>query len=293
MINAHSNIYANVSVRILLCLCRDWYRWIVFVSVRVASWSSYQIREIAGCHAPGLPGTFSLPRRVNDPDMHHGKDDTDLNHIPICSLTENLVGFLPPGVAFYRWEWVGVIITYVLPIRVRSSTTTLQRNNNSRPLSRIFTPVRLQKSQQAMPNIAREVGDLLPPLYFRVTSLALGKHDDVIKWKHFPRYWPFVRGIHRSPVNSPHKGQWRGALIFTLICVWINGCVNNREAGDLRRYCAHYGVTVMFYVFTRGLYVIKRTYCHISRCHAATGFFFFLKFDDCFDNIVAEAPFKF
>ena len=32
-------------------------------------------------------------------------------------------------------------------------------------------------------------------------------HDDVIKWKHFPRYWPFVRGIHPSPVNSPHKGQ--------------------------------------------------------------------------------------
>ena len=43
-------------------------------------------------------------------------------------------------------------------------------------------------------------------------------HDDVIKWKHFPRNWPFVRGIHRSPVNSPHKGQWRGALMFSLIC---------------------------------------------------------------------------
>ena len=43
-------------------------------------------------------------------------------------------------------------------------------------------------------------------------------HDDVIKWKHFPRYWPFVRGNHWSPVNSPHKGQWRGALIFSLIC---------------------------------------------------------------------------
>ena len=43
-------------------------------------------------------------------------------------------------------------------------------------------------------------------------------HDDVIKWKHFPRYWPFVRGIHRSPVDSPHKSQWRGALIFSLIC---------------------------------------------------------------------------
>ena len=70
-------------------------------------------------------------------------------------------------------------------------------------------------------------------------------HDDVIKWKHFPRYWPFVRGIHRSPVNSPPKGQWRGALMFSLICVWINGWVNNREAGDLRGYHAHYDVTGM------------------------------------------------
>ena len=71
------------------------------------------------------------------------------------------------------------------------------------------------------------------------------KHDDVIKWNHFPRYWPFVRGIHRSPVNSPHKGQWRGALMFSLICVWINGWVNNRGAGDLRRYRAHYDAIVM------------------------------------------------
>ena len=44
-------------------------------------------------------------------------------------------------------------------------------------------------------------------------------HDDVIKWKHFPRYWPLLRGIHRSPVNSPHKGQRRGALMFSLICL--------------------------------------------------------------------------
>ena len=54
------------------------------------------------------------------------------------------------------------------------------------------------------------------------------------------------RGIHRSPVNSPHKGQWRGALMFSLICAWINGSVNNGEAGDLRRYRAHYDVTVMY-----------------------------------------------
>ena len=71
-------------------------------------------------------------------------------------------------------------------------------------------------------------------------------HNDVIKWKHFPRYWPFVRGIHRSPVNSTYKGQWRGALMFSLICVWIKGWVNTRKAGDLRRDRAHYDVSVMF-----------------------------------------------
>ena len=70
-------------------------------------------------------------------------------------------------------------------------------------------------------------------------------HDDVIKWKHFPRYWPFVRGIHRSPLNSPQKGQWRGALMFSLIYAWINAWLNNREAGDLRRHRAYYDVTVM------------------------------------------------
>ena len=67
-------------------------------------------------------------------------------------------------------------------------------------------------------------------------------HDDVIKWKHFPRYWPFLWGIHRGPVNSPHKSQWRGALVFSLICVWINGWVNNSKAGGLRRHRARYDV---------------------------------------------------
>ena len=71
-------------------------------------------------------------------------------------------------------------------------------------------------------------------------------------WRHkmetFPRYWPFVRGIHRSPVNSQHKGQWRGALMFSLICARINGWANNCEVGDLRRHRAHYDVTVMVLV---------------------------------------------
>ena len=74
-----------------------------------------------------------------------------------------------------------------------------------------------------------------------VQSVAWWRH----RWKYFPRYWPFVRGVHRSPVNSPRKGQWPGALVFSFIGPWINGWVNNRKAGDLRRHRAHYGVNVM------------------------------------------------
>ena len=60
-------------------------------------------------------------------------------------------------------------------------------------------------------------------------------HEDVIKWKPFPRNWPLVR----------HKGQWRGAFMFSLIWAWINSWVNNGEAGTLRRHRAHCDVTVM------------------------------------------------
>ena len=69
-------------------------------------------------------------------------------------------------------------------------------------------------------------------------------HDDIIKWKQFPRHWRFVRGNHRWSV-TPQNGQWRGALMFSLICVWTNGWVNNRDASDLRRHCAHCDVTVI------------------------------------------------
>ena len=89
-------------------------------------------------------------------------------------------------------------------------------------------------------------------------------HDDVIKWKHFPRNWPFVRGIHRSPVNSPHNGQWRGALMFSLICAWINAWVNNGEAGDLRRYRAHYDVIVMRMVIWDAITLIDVTVTWIT-----------------------------
>ena len=60
-------------------------------------------------------------------------------------------------------------------------------------------------------------------------------NNDVIKWNLFPRYWPFVLT----------KDQQRGALMFYLICAWINGLANNWNTSVLRRHCAHYDVTVM------------------------------------------------
>ena len=70
-------------------------------------------------------------------------------------------------------------------------------------------------------------------------------------WRHQMEHFRvtgFCAGIHRSPVNSPHKGQWPGTLMFSLICAWRNSWVNNREAGDLRRFRTHYDVTVMIYI---------------------------------------------
>ena len=76
-------------------------------------------------------------------------------------------------------------------------------------------------------------------------SKTLRMYDDVIKWKYFLCYWPFVRGIHQSLVDSPHKGQWRGALMFSLIYAWSQGWANNWAADDLRCHYTHYNVTVM------------------------------------------------
>ena len=56
--------------------------------------------------------------------------------------------------------------------------------------------------------------------------------------------------------NSPHKGKWRGALMFSLICVSINGWVNNGVAGDLRRHRPHYDVIVMLMIKNRDPFIL-------------------------------------
>ena len=47
-------------------------------------------------HAPGMPGTFSQPPRVSDPDMHHG---TCVMHVPWCMPRS-----LTIGVIWSRWR---------------------------------------------------------------------------------------------------------------------------------------------------------------------------------------------
>ena len=108
-------------------------------------------------------------------------------------------------------------------------------------------------------------------------------HDDVIKWKHFPRYWPFVRGIHRSPVNSPHKGQWRGALMISLICA-LNKRLSKQSRSwrfetssrPLWRHCNMVGQRVEFIISSHVLtneklflihYQANSSYTSLSKSH--------------------------
>ena len=77
-----------------------------------------------------------------------------------------------------------------------------------------------------------------------------------------------------SPANSPHKGQWRWPLTISLICTWINGWINNLDAGDLIRHRAQYDVTAMILKITStiGMCIPKVTVTNIIKdvAHAAT-----------------------
>ena len=70
-----------------------------------------------------------------------------------------------------------------------------------------------------------------------------------------------------SPVKSPHKGQWCGALMFCLICAWIHSWVNHRAAGDLRRHRAHYDVIVMLQVIFYYEYKVEVSLSDILSSH--------------------------
>ena len=57
------------------------------------------------------------------------------------------------------------------------------------------------------------------PCIFMHTRVLFNTHDDVIKWKLFPRYRPLVWGIHRFQVNSPHT------VMRTLMFLWCGSAL--------------------------------------------------------------------
>ena len=87
----------------------------------------------------------------------------------------------------------------------------------------------------------RQKGDIVMSV-IRIICISWWRHQMAT----FYALLTFVSGNHRLPVSSPHKGQWRGAVMFSLICAWTNSWANNKDVGDLRRHRAHYDVIVMF-----------------------------------------------
>ena len=93
---------------------------------------------------------------------------------------------------------------------------------------------------------------------FLTLSFIHNVHDDASKWNNFPRYWPSVRGTHRSPVNSPHKGPMTPSFEVCFMLGRTKYWANTRLANDLRSHAAHCDVTVMWIsYFTVGLRYIS------------------------------------
>ena len=121
-------------------------------------------------------------------------------------------------------------ILSILPILLR-----VRPSNSDRELICVFRDVRRGNN-----DFDKNIG------YIMYAVCGFDSYGDAIKWTHFPRCWPFVGEIHRSPVDSRQKGQWRGALMFSL----IGARINSRDAGDLRRDRVHYDVSVMVQIQT-------------------------------------------
>ena len=147
----------------------------------------------------------------------------------------------------FRREWCGATAGWYGTSRCRSGEWRLPVPVARAPRTPLIS---LQRSRRCI-YVWNKARWRHPPWTFRITCplwreySGLWNQDDVIKWKHFPHYWSIVRGTHRSPVDSPHKGQWRGALMFSLMCAWTNGWANSPDAGDLRCHGAHCIVTLM------------------------------------------------
>ena len=140
-----------------------------------------------------------------------------------CLILDSSVG-LCVGI-----QSAGDLVSYMSQLRMLHSAKEDNLSLFDSKIACLCQSIKINNNTHILYVIDLKMGQLDPVAIWLCTKWACGfewprtslfpyTHNDVIKWKLFPRYWPFVRGIHRSPVNSPHKGQWRRALIFSLIC---------------------------------------------------------------------------
>ena len=73
--------------------------------------------------------------------------------------------------------------------------------------SRVISGVKIPRIPLPQPPDSLSCWHLMPNVEHQMRP-ANHRISSVIKWKHLPCYWPLVRGIHRSPMDSPHQGQW-------------------------------------------------------------------------------------
>ena len=173
-----------------------------------------------------------------------------------CSVTHGDVKL------FYRINFVWLTL-----LSLWSSVTSgffTQRVNNAQSISIIsdvtmYHPCRTQMVPMMAPwtlLLGMSCIGFISSAAIMTTECVVWYHDNVSGitelvspwWRHQMETFSALLalwGIHWSPVNFPHKGQWCRALMYSLICAWINSWVNNGKAGDLRHHCAHYDITVM------------------------------------------------
>ena len=166
--------------------------------------------ELRIAHAPGMPGTFSPPPWVNDPAMHHGTCET---HVPWCMPGSLISSFL--------WSrWRGKLSRHSQRMRNPQFYASWKRPMdiithlcyNETRLYQTFVCLHNQFLLRGRPSSSAEINDFMRTPWIIMTS----SNGNI-----FRVTGPLWRGggggggRYRSPVNSPHKSQWLGSLMFS------------------------------------------------------------------------------
>ena len=122
-------------------------------------------------------------------------------------------------------RWLGAFTKWSLGLRCRFLYSNRHISDILRYIWDTASVITLSKHA-----INRNTADCIVRNIFSKVSWTLNDFPWWRQTKTFSRYWPFVRGIYRSPVNCPHEVQWHWALMFNLICAWTNGWANTRDA---------------------------------------------------------------